>query len=112
MLLSPKEKINLDLLEFFLKKCVSSNSASHRPFCLLHRTVSVGILRFKNVKAVDRAMKKFKNEEIVVQDVAVQVRILEPGGTTSAANIGIASAEEGGALKRSRSGSNLVNLNP
>lgn len=44
-----------------------------------------GILRFKNVKSVERAMNKFRTEEIVVQDVAVQVRILEPGGagTTS-----------------------------
>ena len=56
-------------------------------------------------------MTKFKNEEIVVQDVAVQVRVLEPGGTTTAANVGMASAEESGALKRSRSGPNLANLN-
>jgi hypothetical protein len=39
-----------------------------------------GILRFKTNKSVDRAMQKFRTEEIVVQDVAVQVKVLKPGG--------------------------------
>jgi hypothetical protein len=40
-----------------------------------------GILRFKTNKSVDRAMQKFRAEEIVVQDVAVQVKVLKPGGS-------------------------------
>jgi len=37
-----------------------------------------GLVRFKNQKSVDRAMRKFLIEEIVVQDVAVQVKVLTP----------------------------------
>lgn len=40
---------------------------------------SQGILRFKSNQAVDRAMQRFRAEEIVVQDVAVQVKVLRPG---------------------------------
>lgn len=38
-----------------------------------------GILRFKNNEAVDRAMKKFRKEEVVVQDVGVQLKVIKPG---------------------------------
>jgi RNA recognition motif-containing protein len=38
-----------------------------------------GILRFKKVDSVDRAMKKFRKEEVVVQDVAVQLRVIQSG---------------------------------
>ena len=38
-----------------------------------------GILRFTSDDAVDRAMKKFKTEEVVVEDVAVQLRVIKPG---------------------------------
>lgn len=37
-----------------------------------------GLVRFKTPKSVDRAMRKFLIEEIVVQDVAVQVKVLTP----------------------------------
>ena len=40
-----------------------------------------GILRFKNNSAADRALSKFRSEEIVVQDVAVQVKVLRAGST-------------------------------
>jgi RNA recognition motif-containing protein len=38
-----------------------------------------GILRFKNNESVDRAMKKFQRQEVVVQDVAVQLKVVKPG---------------------------------
>jgi RNA recognition motif-containing protein len=38
-----------------------------------------GILRFKNNESVDRAMKKFRKEEVVVQDVGVQLKVIKPG---------------------------------
>ena len=38
-----------------------------------------GILRFKNPDYVDRAMKKFRKEEVVVQDVGVQLKVIKPG---------------------------------
>jgi RNA recognition motif-containing protein len=38
-----------------------------------------GILRFTNDDAVDRAMKAFRTEEVVVEDVAVQLRVIKPG---------------------------------
>lgn len=41
-----------------------------------------GILRFKANNSVDRAMTRFRDGEIVVQDVAVQVKVLRPGGGT------------------------------
>eukprot|EP00934_Nitzschia_sp_Nitz4_P005545 Nitzschia sp. Nitz4//scaffold12_size214221//17281//19367//NITZ4_001477-RA/size214221-augustus-gene-0.20-mRNA-1//-1//CDS//3329534951//5535//frame0 len=44
-----------------------------------------GILRFKSKKSVELAMDRYRNAEIVVQDVAVQVRVLRAGlGNTSA----------------------------
>jgi hypothetical protein len=49
---------------------------SHFCYVLL---VSKGILRFHAKKSVDLAMKRFRTEEIVVQDVAVQVKVLRPG---------------------------------
>jgi hypothetical protein len=39
---------------------------------------NTGLVRFKTPKSVDRAMRKFLIEEIVVQDVAVQVKVLTP----------------------------------
>ena len=38
-----------------------------------------GILRFKQNESVDRAMKKFQREEVVVQDVGVQLKVIKPG---------------------------------
>lgn len=38
-----------------------------------------GILRFKNNESVDNAMKKFRKEEVVVQDVGVQLKVIKPG---------------------------------
>ena len=38
-----------------------------------------GILRFKTEQSVDRALEKFRTEEIVVQDVAVHVKVLKSG---------------------------------
>lgn len=40
-----------------------------------------GIVRFRQPKAVDRAMRKFRSNEIVVQDVAVQMKVLTTRGT-------------------------------
>jgi len=42
-----------------------------------------GILRFISNQSVDRAMSHFRTEEIVVQDVAVQVKVLRPGGNNA-----------------------------
>jgi len=39
-------------------------------------TIITGIVRFRNQKAVQQAMMKFRTAEIVVQDVAVQVKVL------------------------------------
>ena len=36
-----------------------------------------GIVRFRNTKAADQAMFKFKSSEIVVQDVAVQCKFFD-----------------------------------
>lgn len=44
-----------------------------------------GLVRFKTPKSVDRAMRKFLIEEIVVQDVAVQVKVLTPNKNGDAA---------------------------
>jgi len=38
-----------------------------------------GILRFKNNDSVDRAMKRFRKEEVVVQDVGVQLKVIKSG---------------------------------
>ncbi|KAG7353951.1 RNA recognition motif containing protein [Nitzschia inconspicua] len=38
-----------------------------------------GILRFKNGDSVDAAMKKYRKEEVVVQDVGVQLKVIKPG---------------------------------
>jgi hypothetical protein len=42
-----------------------------------------GILRFTSDSAVDRAMRKFRNGEILVEDVAVQLLLLKPGSNVS-----------------------------
>jgi LPXTG-motif cell wall-anchored protein len=39
-----------------------------------------GILRFRHLKSVDRAMNRYRKGEIVVQDVAVQMKALMPSG--------------------------------
>lgn len=39
-----------------------------------------GIIRFRNPKSVDRAMRRYRDAEIVVQDVAVQMKVLTPSG--------------------------------
>jgi hypothetical protein len=41
----------------------------------------LGIVRFRHPKSVDRAMQKYRNNEIVVQDVAVEMKVLRPNGT-------------------------------
>ncbi len=38
-----------------------------------------GILRFINDESVDIAMKKFRKEEVVVQDVGVQLKVIKSG---------------------------------
>lgn len=70
---------NHDLLLFFillLDFCSLSfpNNISHK-----------GLVRFKSPKAVDLAMRKFLVEEIVVQDVAVQVKVLTPSASSNGA---------------------------
>ena len=42
-----------------------------------------GILRFRSDDAVDRAMNKFRKEEVVVEDVAVQLRVIKPGSNSN-----------------------------
>jgi hypothetical protein len=44
-------------------------------------------MRFKTNKSVDRALQKFRSEEIVVQDVAVQLKVLKPGSVYSGLDI-------------------------
>ena len=39
-----------------------------------------GLVRFKNAKSVERAMRRYRNGEIVVQDVAVQMKVIMPSG--------------------------------
>jgi hypothetical protein len=39
-----------------------------------------GIVRFRRQKSVNQAMKRYRSGEIVVQDVAVQLRVLTPSG--------------------------------
>jgi hypothetical protein len=48
--------------------------------------LSEGILRFKSNQSVDLAINRFRTGEIVVQDVAVQVKILRPGGNNSSSD--------------------------
>jgi hypothetical protein len=42
--------------------------------------VPPGVVRFRSQKAVEDVMLEFKTAEIVVQDVAVQVKVLAPFG--------------------------------
>ena len=51
----------------------------------IHFLFCKGLVRFKTPKSVDRAMRKFLIEEIVVQDVAVQVKVLSPNKSGDAA---------------------------
>lgn len=37
----------------------------------------IGLVRFKSLKAVNAAMSKFRTNEIVVQDVAVMIKVLK-----------------------------------
>jgi hypothetical protein len=39
-----------------------------------------GIVRFRHPKSVERALRRHRNAEIVVQDVAVQMKVLTPTG--------------------------------
>ena len=39
-----------------------------------------GIVRFRNPKSVDRVMRRYRNGEIVIQDVAIQMKFLTPSG--------------------------------
>jgi len=39
-----------------------------------------GLVRFRHPKSVERAMRRYRNAEIVVEDVAVQLRVLMPSG--------------------------------
>ena len=39
-----------------------------------------GIVRYRNPKSVDRVMRRYRNGEIVIQDVAVQMKFLTPSG--------------------------------
>lgn len=41
-----------------------------------------GMLRFKSSNSVDRAMKKFRTSEVVVEDVAVQLKAIQTGRNT------------------------------
>lgn len=45
-----------------------------------------GIVRFRHPKSVDRAMRKYRTGEIVVEDVAVQLRVLMPSGEVVSRN--------------------------
>lgn len=38
------------------------------------------ILRFRHPKSVERAMRRYRNDEIVIEDVAIQIRVLTPSG--------------------------------
>lgn len=40
-----------------------------------------GIIRYRNMKSVDRAMRRYRGGEIVVQDVAIQMKVLKTSGT-------------------------------
>lgn len=40
-----------------------------------------GIVRFRNPKSANLAMRRYRSAEIVVQDVAVQMKVLMPSGT-------------------------------
>lgn len=39
-----------------------------------------GIVRFRHPKSVERAMRRYRNAEIVVEDVAVQLKVITPSG--------------------------------
>lgn len=39
-----------------------------------------GIVRFRHPRAVDRVMRRYRSSEIVIQDVAVQIKALMPSG--------------------------------
>jgi hypothetical protein len=39
-----------------------------------------GIVRFRHPRAVDRVMRRYRSSEIVIQDVAVQIKVLMPSG--------------------------------
>jgi hypothetical protein len=39
-----------------------------------------GIVRFRHPKSVERAMRRYRTAEIVIQDVAVQMKVLMPSG--------------------------------
>jgi hypothetical protein len=45
-----------------------------------------GIVRFRHPKSVDRAMRRYRSGEILVQDVGVQVKALMPSGNVESMN--------------------------
>jgi hypothetical protein len=51
-------------------------TASNSPLTIVLLLLA-GILRFKTSRAAERALQRFRTEEIVVQDVAVQVKVLK-----------------------------------
>ena len=55
----------------------------HKTHFVVLGSLWVGILRFKSNHSVDLAIKRFQEEEIVVQDVAVQMRVLRPGSANA-----------------------------
>jgi hypothetical protein len=67
-----------------MRKTVTSKDvvASFRKFGVIEDAAvasnqrGFGVVRFKNQKSVDQVMRKFRTSEIVVQDVAVQVKVL------------------------------------
>jgi hypothetical protein len=38
------------------------------------------IVRFRNPKAVEKALRQYRDEEIVIEDVAIQMKVLTPSG--------------------------------
>lgn len=39
-----------------------------------------GLVRYRNSKSVEKAMRRYRDGEIVIQDVAVQMKVLQPNG--------------------------------
>ncbi|GAX15027.1 hypothetical protein FisN_12Lh277 [Fistulifera solaris] len=40
-----------------------------------------GLVRYRNSKSVEKALRRYRDGEIVIQDVAVQMKVLQPSGT-------------------------------
>ena len=50
------------------------------------RQKGFGIIRFRNPKSVERVMRRYRSGEIVIQEVAVQVKALMPSGNVVGRN--------------------------